>query len=163
LAFLLVPIAIYALTWISCVGITVIWNDFESAGFSFFINTLLMIYFAHEILHVIRGVLAGAKINSFEFNFNNDSLAYECNCRDEVSLRGLKLFILLPFLVLTPLLTVIGYNSDTHLWWFMLALSISGCAYDLVLFIGLVGIPDNIRVYPDLEGENGYVYVRTAS
>jgi hypothetical protein len=162
-AFFLVPPAIYFFISIAQSGVGRVWNDFVDINTVFFIFVLLFIYLVHEILHVIGGMLAGAKINNFKFGFNTETLSIECHCQDEMSLRGLKLFVLLPFLVLTPILAIMAYYSSSHLWWLMLALSTSGCAYDLTLFIGLIGIPDHIRVSPELEGENGYLYVKTVS
>ena len=161
--FLIGPPLTYVLIFILHSGARAFWSDFVSLDTMYFMTVLLLLYATHEILHVVGGMFAGAKISSFKFGIDIDTLSLECYCRDKMSLRGLKLFTLLPFLVLTPLLAVMGYNSDSHLWWLMLALSTSGCAYDLTLFVGLIGIPDHIRVFTDLEAVNGDVYVKVAS
>ena len=144
-------------------GIEAFWDDFIGVEILYSLPTLIILYTGHEALHVLVGLIVGAKFSSFNFGFDKSTLSIECHCHEEMSIKAYLFILLLPFLVLTPLLTGLAYFSETHLWWLMLTLSTSGCAFDLTLFLGLLGIPGHTRIIPELDGKNGFVYVRAAS
>jgi len=161
--FLLVsPVALYIVLNVIDSGFGGLWINIRSVHSLHSIPVLLAIYVVHETLHVLGGMICGAKLSSFSFGFDKDSLSIECGCSDKMTIRGYYFFLLLPFLVLTPILAGLALDSGSHLWWIMLVTSTSGCAFDLTVFLGLWGVPTETKIIPELKGENGYVYVRAA-
>ncbi len=160
---LVTPVLLYVLVNIIHSGIGESWNNFIGVQSLSFISTLIIVYILHEALHILAGLIVGVKLSSFSFGFDKTSLSIECGCHQEMSIKTYQFMLLLPLLVLTPLLTGLVYTSDANLWGLMLALSTSGCAFDLTVFIGLIGVPGQVKIIPELEGKNGYVYVRAAS
>ncbi|MCZ6526299.1 MAG: DUF3267 domain-containing protein [Gammaproteobacteria bacterium] len=157
------PVVFYVLINIVYSGSEGFLNNFAGVHSLTFIPVLLAVYIVHEVLHVAGGMIIGARFSSFKFGFDKTKLSIECHCHDEMSIRAYLFMLLLPFGVLTPLLSGLAYFSEVHLWWMMLTLSTSGCAFDLTVFIGLIGIPGHTRIIPELEGVNGYVYLKAAS
>lgn len=161
--FLLVaPFVIYLLVNIIDSGFGGLWNKIISVHSLYAIPSLITVYVVHEALHVIGGMINGIKFSSFSFGFDKPTLSIDCHCHEEMSIKTYLFVLLLPFLVLTPLLAYLAYFSNAHLWSIMLVLSTSGCAFDLTIAMGLIGIPGQIRIIPVLEGKNGYVYVKAA-
>lgn len=142
-------------------GFEGLWNNIIGVHSLHSVPVLAAVFFLHEALHVLGGVIVGVKLNSFSFGFDKKSLSIECYCPEEMSIKAYFFMLLLPFLVLTPLLAGLAYYSSSHLWWTMLVLSTSGCAFDLTIFLGLWGVPLDTKIIPELKGENGYVYMKT--
>lgn len=157
------PAVFYVVVNIINLGFGEFWNNFMGIRIIIFLPVLLLTYVIHEGLHVLGGMFAGVKFDRFNFGFDKKTLSIECGCQEEMSIHGYLLFLLIPFVVLTPLITGLAFFADAHHWWLLLVMSTSGCAFDLTIFMGLLGIPGDTRIIPVLEGENGYVYVKAAS
>ncbi|MFT7459865.1 MAG: hypothetical protein ACI909_002548 [Planctomycetota bacterium] len=157
------PAFIYFFNNILYSGLGVFWHDFVGVKSLYSVPILIILYILHEALHVLAGLICGLKLSSFSFGFDKRSFSIECNCKEEMSIKQYQVLLLLPFLVLTPSLVAIAVYSGSHLWWIMLVLSISGCAFDLTISVALIGIPGDTKIVPELKGENGYVYLRAAS
>ncbi len=156
------PVAAYLIINFYQTGFDKIRDDFVGTSSLHFIAILAIMFVTHELLHIVGGVFAGARIRSFDFGFDKLSLSITCGCNDKMSVRGFRSFLLLPFIVLTPILIVLAYIDSTFPWWLMLAFSSSGCAFDLTVFTGSLGIPSKIEIIPELIGENGHVYLKGA-
>lgn len=157
------PVMIYLLVNIYYSGYREFWHNFIGIGVLPYISVFFIICIIHELLHVLAGVVAGAKLKSFYFGIDRANLSIICGCRDEISVQGYQFFLLLPFIVLTPLVAGLAYFNETHIWWYMLTISTSGCAFDLTVSMGLIGIPGKTRVIPDIKGENGLVFLEVKS
>ena len=123
---------------------------------------LLALTVIHEALHVFAGICAGVSLKNFSFGFDKSSLSINCVCRQDISIGAYLFFLLLPFLLLTPSLIYTSINYDSELWRVMLVLSTSGCAFDLVVVAGILGIPRDTRIFPEFEGRDGRVYLKSA-
>lgn len=161
-ALLVLPVVLYVIINIYYSGFQKIQEDFTGTNSLQIISILLLTYLAHEFLHLVGGVLAGAKTKSITFGFDKSNLSITCACNDEISVLGMKLFLLTPFVVLTSILLALALTNASAPWWLVLALSSSGCAFDLTVVAGLKGIPNKTRVIPELSGENGHVYLKGA-
>ncbi len=157
------PVILYLFVNIFRLGVDQFWSGIISVPALYSLPVLLLLYTVHEALHVVAGLIIGVKISSFDFGFDKGSLSITCGCREEISIYGYQLMLLLPFMVLTPILAGLAYFNDPYIWLMMLAFSTSGCAFDLTLSMGLIGIPGHTRLIPELSSENGLVFLKGTS
>ncbi len=157
------PALLYLVVNILYSGIDGFWDNFINIETLYFLPILIILYIVHEALHVLAGLIVGTRLSSFKFGFDKTSLSIECYCQDEMSIKAYQFMLLLPFVVLTPLLVGLACFNASHLWWIMLVISTSGCAFDLTISMGLFGVPVHTRIIPELKGENGYVYLKAAN
>jgi hypothetical protein len=157
------PILAYLMVSFYYLGGSGFWEVFVGNNPITFILILFVLYIAHELLHVLAGVMLGASLNSFDFGFDKSTLSIECACSNEMSVLDYKIILLSPFLLLTPLLFVLACCNESHVWWQLLTISTTGCSFDLTVFMGLMGIPNDTKIVPMLKGENGFVFVQAAA
>ena len=159
---LLAPALVYLCVGVINYGFMEFFDKIMSVPALHSLPLLILVYILHEGLHVVAGMIAGVQLRSFSFGFDKRSLSIECICKQDISIRAYHLMLLFPFVVLTPILFYLALVSGTQLWWIIFVLSVSGCAFDLVISIGIAGIPGSTRIVPEIKGENGYVYLRSA-
>jgi Putative zincin peptidase len=160
---LISPLMFYLVLNIAESGVEGLFSNVTSVHSLQSIPVLITVYVIHEALHALGGMIVGIKLSSFNFGFDKKSLSIECGCDEQMTLKAYYFMLLLPFLVLTPLITGLAFYTGSHLWWIMLVISTSGCAFDLTVFLGLWGVPTDTKIIPELKGENGYVYMRAGS
>jgi hypothetical protein len=144
------------LTW----GLTGLWVEFTSADAPIEILLIAVLLVAHELLHVLGFVMAGVKPAKLTLSFLRENLSFELACDDVVTIGWWRIALILPCLVLTPLLAFLAASADApNLFWLLLVFSTTGCAFDIAIFAGLLGLPSEVRVRPELHSEEGRVYV----
>jgi hypothetical protein len=161
--FLVGPSVIYLSVNIFYSGFLGLWENFIGIGALNYFSAFIGLCVIHESLHVLGGMMVGAKLKSFKFGFDENNLSIICGCQDEMTVKGYQLLLSLPFLLLTPLLVSLAFLTEEHIWWHFLMLSTSGCAFDLTVLMALIGIPGRTKIIPDLSGEDGLVFLKTAS
>ncbi len=160
--FFLMPLLVYLISNIVQFGLVGFWDEFIGVGPFIYISSIIALCLVHEILHAIGGVMAGAKMSSFDIGFDRKDFSIMFGCRDSMTIGGYQITLLMPFIVMTPFLVGMAYISESHVWWHMLMLSTSGCVFDLTVSAGLMWIPTGTRIIPDLKGEDGFVFLREA-
>lgn len=112
----------------------------------------------HEVLHGIGFKIFG-KIKSKNINYGislEKGIMY-CTCKEEINKKGILISMILPFLVLTILLGIIGIILDSHLMQVVALYNLFGSSLDICAFIDLLKLK-NIK-YKDLDDNFGFILI----
>lgn len=125
-----------------------------------FILGITLITVSHEALHIVVLLFAGVKLKEISLTRDIKNLSIELSCKKEISIRAWRFSLAMPFLVLTPTLLFIAiFSESSSNYWSLLAISISGCAYDLALFRGLSELSSSQIVIPEGRSIDGYLFI----
>lgn len=113
-------------------GILQNWNYPIGIFFILMIPYLIL----HEILHSIAYVLHGADFKNITFGAYIEKGVLCCLCKQNVSKRCILTSLLYPFVLIGVITYILGILFDNPLLIALSIMNISGCAGDLVMFLG---------------------------
>ena len=103
---------------------------------------LLVLFVAHEFIHIAVLWIGGVETGNIALVIDRESLSIGIDVDQPISLRLWRVSLLAPLVLLGALLAAIGLQQGSESpAWLLLALSTSGCAYDVSAFAALLGHP----------------------
>ena len=119
---------------------------------------ILVSCFIHEVLHGIGFKVFGhAKSENINYGIALEKGIMYATCKEEIDKKGLLISMILPFLVLTILLGIIGIILNNHILLVVALYNLFGSSLDICAFIDLLKLK-NIK-YKDLDDNFGFILI----
>ena len=158
---LTLPVLAYLALGAAILGWPGLWWAFISGGWHLII-LLIALYVSHELIHIVGFLSAGIPLQSIKLGFDRRTLSIELHCKEALSVRAWRRTLLLPGAILSMLIPVLAINAaEPSDYWLLLAISCSGCAFDVALFSALRDVDGNKHVIPEMLRDNDVFYLRS--
>lgn len=119
---------------------------------------ILISCFIHELLHGIGFKIFGhAKSKNINYGISLEKGIMYATCKEEINKKGLLISMILPFLVLTIILGIIGILLNNHMLLVVALYNLFGSSLDICAFIDLLKLK-NIK-YKDLDDNFGFILI----
>ena len=119
---------------------------------------ILISCFIHELLHGIGFKIFGhAKSKNINYGISLEKGIMYVTCKEEINKKGLLISMILPFLVLTIILGIIGILLNNHILLVVALYNLFGSSLDICAFIDLLKLK-NIK-YKDLDDNFGFILI----
>ena len=115
-------------------GIIHNWNYSLGIVFILLIPYLIL----HELLHSLAYVLHGADFKKVTYGAHLEKGVLCCLCKQNVNKRCIMTSLLYPFIIIGVITYILGILFDFPILTALSIINISGCAGDLVMFMGFL-------------------------
>lgn len=118
----------------------------ENLDFCLLFLPIMMTYYClHEIFHAIGYLLYGAKLNKLTFGMELEKGVFYCLCKQDITRRNILHSVLFPFFYLGVVTLIISLIFNLPLLSILSILNISGATADIMYFIFLIKLPNDIK------------------
>lgn len=119
---------------------------------------ILVSCFIHELLHGIGFKIFGhAKSENINYGIALEKGIMYATCKEEINKKGILISMILPFLVLTIILGIIGIILNNHILLVVALYNLFCSSLDICAFIDLLKLK-NIK-YKDLDDNFGFILI----
>ncbi len=123
----------------------------------FFLSTMIIYLFLHEIIHGIGYMITGAKPKNIYFGIALEKGILYCLCRQEVKKKCILTSLQMPFMVIGVITYIIGIIIGNDLLVILSIFNLVGASMDLVMFLYIMRLKD-VR-YSETDANDEFVLI----
>ena len=114
--------------------------DISRTNYNIGLILLIPYLLLHEILHSIGYVVNGAKFNRITYGIHLEKGILCCSCKQEVKKHTILWSLMYPFLFIGVITYIIGVIYKIDILVMLSIFNISGCSWDLIMFLNFLGL-----------------------
>ena len=141
---------------ILCILTIMIRNEI-TFGLDFFLVTVILYCFLHELLHGFGYMITGAKPKNIYFGIALEKGIFYCLCRQEVKKKCILTSLQMPFTVIGVITYIIGILIRNDLLIILSIFNLVGASMDIAMFLYIMRIK-NVR-YSETEANDEFVLI----
>lgn len=118
----------------------------ENFKFCLILIPIMMLYFGlHEVLHAIGYLIHGVSFKKLTFGIELEKGIFYCLCKQDISRKNILNSLLFPFFYIGIITYIIGIIFDLPLLTILSILNISGASADIMYFIFIIKLNEDIK------------------
>lgn len=142
---------------LAIIPVFIVFKEFE-VTFLIIVYTFIWLIL-HEIIHGIGFMInKGVKFKNITFGALLEKGILYCMCKQRINKKAILISLISPFMVIGVITMIISFLIHDSVLAFLSAMNIGGAIGDLVMFIMIIRMPNNIE-YTDLNDPTSFILI----